>query len=180
VISTLSLITSLLIPLVDQETQSKLTIRLNGLQTELEMLRVGFSHCPSQSFFLHPPLARCEQEEVVGLRTDKKALSETAQRFESQFEKGNKEKEQIQSRLSASQDKITTLSSQLHATTLEVNKYKDMVSSWTPSPLLTSFLPLPQLNLKEEELKLLQLRNAEELRILSSRITEAVARELSR
>jgi hypothetical protein len=41
-------------------------------------------------------------------------------------------------------------------------------------------LCLLQLNLKEEELKLLQLRNAEELRILSSRITEAVARELSR
>jgi hypothetical protein len=32
----------------------------------------------------------------------------------------------------------------------------------------------------EQELKLLQLKNAEEFRILSSRITEAVARELTR
>jgi hypothetical protein len=63
---------------------------------------------------------------------------------------------------------------------MEVNKYKDLVPpslslSSRSSPLMGS-----QAASTEQELKLLQLKNAEEFRILSSRITEAVARELTR
>lgn len=123
-----------------KDIQSKLTIQINGLQTELHMF----------------------QEEIGSLRNEKKTLLSTIDSLDHTNKRNLKENDQLKHKLNECHDKITDLQIQLQKSIIEGNKWKDLC------------------NTKEEEIKALQAKNAEEFRLLSSRITEAIARELTR